>query len=203
MVEKTYESALLSPTGIYSCTINPPDEGQYFESGDVRVQSFLRNLYKKLVKLNEYCSDYEFYLEVSKGGRLHVHGTLETDNIIEFYLHVPPLLKSMGQYELDTVDDIRTWMSYCTKDELVTDWGRYLRGTVFEYPINNVNVLRYAKEYLHYRSGLMSTVEPRETGLELHGVREHIIVDETSSEEDEVQIRPKVRVRRKTRRSRR
>lgn len=171
MDEKTFTSSLPSPTGKYSCTINPSDADQYFESRDTRVYTFLRNIYKTLVKLNLYCN-YTFYLEISKGGRLHLHGILEPTDLIEFYLNVPPILAHYSQYELDTIDDLDTWNNYITKDQEVTNWDDYLSDTVFDYPIQNEGVSAYVSRYIKHRNKVVATVREAPEGLESYGVLE-------------------------------
>ena len=57
------------------------------------------------------------YVELSSGGRFHYHGTIEIRNVLKFFIFDLPLLKAQGSYEIDHINDLVKWLTYCTKQE--------------------------------------------------------------------------------------
>lgn len=179
---KDFDSSLVSPTGYYSVTINP--ESQYWDSPS-RLTSWLRHVHTKLVRIDPSFK-YLLFIEISKRGRLHLHGyfRLDTDQLIDFYLSVPRILEGIGQFEIDTVANYETWYNYIQKDQVITNWERYLSETVFKYPLNGRRVRNYVRDYVTHTSTRRPTCEvaPKErTPLRRCGYIK--AVDEELSEE--------------------
>lgn len=104
----------------YAITINPSDKFQCFDYMK-RMDCFKKLFNEKirpLVSFGDMCT--QLYLEISKMGRLHYHGTIEFQNeedIGEFFLNKIHLLIDRTSFEIDTISDPEIWYDYCTKQK--------------------------------------------------------------------------------------
>lgn len=101
----------------YSITLNPCDDYQYWsEISDERIKKS-KNHMKYLIR--RYCNIHmDLYLEISRTGRLHWHGTIKISHINhvrEFYLVVIHELMTKHHVDVDTIEDMDKWIEYCTK----------------------------------------------------------------------------------------
>ena len=112
---------LLTPCEEYAFTLNPCDELQCDKSNSVRrfsdfksqIRICLQNLLSPYMK-------WKFYIELSKAGRLHLHGTVsfnDMESILMFFMYSVKKLMASFTYELDTIKDRSVWHTYCTKQE--------------------------------------------------------------------------------------
>lgn len=112
----------LNTNTTYSISLSPSDRQQYYESKD-RVCKFKTQWYGRfLIHLSPYAS-YDLYMEVSKEGRLHFHGTIQIKDILNFYLISIPFMRDNMTYEIDTIKDLAEWLKYCTKQAHLFEGG--------------------------------------------------------------------------------
>ncbi len=111
----------------YSITLNPIDKYQYFNSPN-RFKRFKSFIYEQLLT---FPAKYELFIEISEphgmhtqgysGPRLHLHGKIQFNTNKDRYMFL-----SNGYYKLlrfcsvdiDTIDDLRKWYKYCTKQHI-------------------------------------------------------------------------------------
>lgn len=102
---------------IYSFTINPSDTYQKFGRTD-RINRFIEDIEKKLNSVLGL--EYMLYIEISKFGRLHLHGYTRTrkNQKLNFYLYGIEKIKDIGCFCLKPIDDILIWDKYIRKQDL-------------------------------------------------------------------------------------
>lgn len=112
---------------MYALTINPHDCFQSYDLNSInrfhtfkrRMTIFLRDTIKP------FCSQYNFYIELSTNGLLHLHGWIVVDSIVDFYLSAIPRINNMSASYLTDVKDIlithdspyESWNAYCLKQQ--------------------------------------------------------------------------------------
>ena len=115
--------------GYYSLTLNPDDKHQYFGKAD-RLQQFRTFIHNALLMLGAFHVKYHLYIELSEpktnakwsknGPRLHLHGILyfgSTLSIKNFLLDGIYNLTRWCNYDLDTIEDMSIWHTYCIKQQ--------------------------------------------------------------------------------------
>jgi len=132
---------------VYSFTINPNDANQYFEKTD-RLGRFRDNLYGKLLLNLAPYAKYDIYIEISKKGRLHGHGTIEIIDILNFYLKSIPYLMDFCSYEMDTIASPEVWLKYCTKQSHLFAKSANPKVTHVSDPIFVINKTGSKIEYI-------------------------------------------------------
>lgn len=103
----------------YTLTVNPNDSRQFFDK-DNRMTKFLS--YFKMYIVPMFIGDVNGFIEISPTGRLHFHGTLKfrnNDQIYRFYLDNVHKLTTMCMLEIDTIDDIKVWNKYISKQQQI------------------------------------------------------------------------------------
>lgn len=87
---------------------------------------------------------FRLYPEFSQKGRLHFHGILMIDDFPKFFMHDMPYWHVHGNIDIDTMDDMPTWLLYCMKNKehyenYVTDMFPLRNGRTFihSYPLTN------------------------------------------------------------------
>ena len=101
------------PLKIYSFTINP--EKQYYNKGAMRHISIIQDVTDVLNKYNNY--KYNLYMEISKNGRIHFHGTIHFEDPWDFYYTIIYKLQQMSTYYIDTIEDQKVWNEYILKQQ--------------------------------------------------------------------------------------
>lgn len=104
--------------GKYTFTINP--EQQFTSKNNdmrERVNKFTTYLSTNLNRILYKTAIFVVHLEVSKNGRLHVHGMLKVKNILKFFIECIPQLQDIGSYEIDTIKELSIWSMYCVKQD--------------------------------------------------------------------------------------
>ena len=124
MVEKTIEIHKNFRNGDYvAVTINPSNRKQ-FPNASIRrrLQKFRSNMLLVLGALQKQ-HKYKFNIEISKFGRLHLHGYVKLKNILEFNNWVYDIKYNSNDYNLDidSIDNLSKWDKYCRKDEELFD----------------------------------------------------------------------------------
>jgi len=122
----TFKTPLISPEEIvlkqvYAITINPCDKRQYFDCTD------------RIIKLTEYMEqqllevpniDFKLWMECSRNGRLHFHGTIcfpTYDSIKHYYVIQLHKWLELMNIEIKIINDIEVWQTYCTKSKSLFD----------------------------------------------------------------------------------
>ncbi len=65
--------------------------------------------------IKRYVKTFSFYWELSPNGKLHIHGWIsfsDDKSIVQWYHN---LYSTSASMELDTIDDLKDWVLYCTK----------------------------------------------------------------------------------------
>lgn len=71
-------------------------------------------------------AEIEGNVEVSRKGRIHMHGYIKFKNIIDFYLKLPSILAD-NHIEIDTIADMKTWEIYCTKQQTINKYCTFIK----------------------------------------------------------------------------
>lgn len=107
------------------------------------VQAIIALQLNSLRKQLRSCT-WELYPELAPTGRLHYHGIIRVNDIIDFYYRDLYYLQQKGTYEIDTIgtpskdkpkdvhQDIINWRNYCTKQSGI--WVEYFDG----YPASRI-----------------------------------------------------------------
>lgn len=142
MSENTIDKHKLWEKGTtLSITISPGLRNQFLTTDPYteRKSSFIDAWELTLIEKLRGCN-YKLWLEISKNGLLHWHGTLRV-------LDAPLLAHSIAQLkyvlndvnvDVDTIDDLDTWLAYCTKDHSTMK-------TVIEGPQRKTNINDFFK----------------------------------------------------------
>lgn len=104
---------------LYTFNLSPSDDHQFYNKpDDGRVKSMIRWFTTYVVSL--FTARVDVYMEISRSGRLHFHGTIEFRNlneIREFYLHAIHDIVKHSHLEIDTIVDPFIWHNYCIKSQ--------------------------------------------------------------------------------------
>lgn len=118
----------------YAFTFNPCDKYQHFKSS-TRLSDFNKDL---AVIFLYKCAEYIMYPEISKSGRLHLHGTIRIQDKNEFYIHCIPFLLNKGTVAIVKIEnapknakvfEYKTWHDYETKQK---DFHKYYYLNTFQ-----------------------------------------------------------------------
>lgn len=100
----------------YAFSYNPKD---CYQSFNVIVTDRIREFYRHADTYFKYknFSNKKLYVELSPKGRLHYHGIIEVEKVIEFFLYEIPSLLRCGTVCIKEFDDkgFEGWMKYCNK----------------------------------------------------------------------------------------
>lgn len=119
---------------ILSFSLSPSDKQQYYDRPK-RLEVFIQQLYGRLlIHVNPYAS-YDLHVEISEAGRLHCHGTITVKDALGFYLYAIPFMRDNMTYEIDTIDDMTTWLAYCTKQARLFEGSKNPRITSKKDPL--------------------------------------------------------------------
>lgn len=114
--------SMFRPKRLYTITVNP--EEQYEQHND-RVERVVRLVKRKMDKLS---LQYNLYAELSnplsptkhRFPRVHFHGLIMFENmsqISKWYNEDYFKMVSLGYFEIDILNDINIWHTYCTKEQ--------------------------------------------------------------------------------------
>lgn len=104
---------------VYSFTLSPISQPLQTNLGKMKlncISDWYTNEIKRSLNRLSNCNISAF-TEISSGSRIHYHGTIKINNIANFYFHDIPLLKHLGCYEIDTINDNKIWSDYCLKQK--------------------------------------------------------------------------------------
>jgi len=101
----------------YTFSINPKDDFQYFDSENSlqRYQNFHKKAITYLLNYIAPTCDYYLKIELSRMGRLHMHGTIKIKDVFGFYCDSIIKLQKYGTYEIDTISEKKEWGEYMDK----------------------------------------------------------------------------------------
>lgn len=122
MVEKTIENHKNFRIGDYvAVTINPSNRYQYGTMNiSRRLQRFRSHMLLVLGPLKRQ-HKFKFNIEISKFGRLHLHGYVKLSEVLAFSNWVYQTKYNSSDYhvDIDSIDKLSKWVKYCRKDEEV------------------------------------------------------------------------------------
>lgn len=72
------------------------------------IDQVFKNLKYSKVKMN---------LELSSGSRWHYHGSIIIHDIMKFYIYDLQYIKENAAIEIDTIECLKSWETYCTKQK--------------------------------------------------------------------------------------
>lgn len=125
------KAKIISPEEIilktkYSFTINPNDKRQYFENTEGvafhRINKLKEFMEQELLEIPNV--DIDIYMECSRNGRLHFHGTIcfnTIDSIKTFYISKINQWLTFSNIEIAELKDPEIWLVYCTKSKHLID----------------------------------------------------------------------------------
>lgn len=109
----------------YAITFNPNDKCQCFGSTD-RVSAVVPTF---LNALGTYrCASYELYPEVSKLGRIHLHGFIIVNDKNLFYVYFIPYILKISTISMKPIDNFFVWMDYLVKQQ---DFHKYVERHLY------------------------------------------------------------------------
>lgn len=95
----------------YSFTLNiDPDLIRKYNNLTNQYYQYLNKL-----KHLKYCN-YDVTFEISKLGKLHLHGKIKINNIQKFYFYDVKKLMESFSFEIDTIDNVEKWDEYINKN---------------------------------------------------------------------------------------
>lgn len=100
----------------YAFSLNPQQQPEIVNFYKVKLNTYKdwsNQIYDKF-RTMRYCK-ISTYLEISKLGRFHFHGTIKIHDKIKFVLYDLKRLMDIGTLEIDTIEDEMKWHLYCTK----------------------------------------------------------------------------------------
>lgn len=121
MDETLSTHAIYRPGDVLTLNISPglPDQFIGTLSISERMTEFTNDWIKRLKKLSGF--KYRLYLEASRYGLLHWHGTLKVLDSLETANSLAIIKYKMNvRIEVDTIKDMRIWQQYIKKDQSVT-----------------------------------------------------------------------------------
>lgn len=101
----------------YTFTISPDDSMQYWQEPNTlqRESKFYEQWTTFLFKHVMPYAEYKLNVEISRSGRLHMHGVIKFLSIKDFFLYSIYKLMNRAQIEIDTIEDMETWTIYMHK----------------------------------------------------------------------------------------
>lgn len=114
----------VEPTEDYTFSINPDKQ---FDNAKGRLKLVQNEVCKILSLLGDSKTySFELYPELSRGGRLHWHGTIRITNVLAFFTNIIRI-RDFCTYELDTIEDPDKWDEYSKKGKgYMKDAGLYM-----------------------------------------------------------------------------
>lgn len=118
------KAKIISPEEIvcdtkYSFTINPNDKRQYFDCIDrvIKLREFLEQQILEIPNVH-----INVYMECSRNGRLHFHGTImftTFDSIKHYYINKMHDWSNWCNMEIAPLTDPDKWQEYCVKSKKI------------------------------------------------------------------------------------
>jgi hypothetical protein len=99
--------------GWYTFNLNPVQQNEFESTANARWNKTYKEIQAIISDVIDE-AEIEGTLEISRNGRIHMHGYIKFKSIAIFYLKLPRLLKRCT-IEIDTITDLEKWEEYCTK----------------------------------------------------------------------------------------
>lgn len=141
--ETAVKHAMFKDGDYISITMNTRDSLQYFNFSTQRRLRYAVRVYYNIARLLTNIGTFELRPELSRGGRLHYHGTLKLYDSFEFHVHVIPILKEVCNLDLDTIDDMAVWKAYCAKDSGTMEPGLTKHALPYELRNDNLDIKKW------------------------------------------------------------
>lgn len=106
------------PNILYSFSYNPesqPTVQRFYNISLKCFESWSQEIYEIFTSLRN-CT-IRTYMEISKAGRLHFHGYIKIQDIVNFYFYDLKKLKHYGTFEIDFINDPLKWDLYIKKQK--------------------------------------------------------------------------------------
>lgn len=150
--ERIWSTNIVKPEDVsvdktYTFTLNPRDEYQYFNVDDhiKRVGEFKQMVRLQFIKWSDSIL-LDTWVEISKTGRLHVHGTLRFKDMCKFYIKTILDVQGYGMIEIDEMTDKEVWMKYCRK-QLSLNLGKIVTPDEVVKLSNNMHFTKSFDDY--------------------------------------------------------
>lgn len=116
------KAPILSPEevncdGWYTFNLNPEKQFELEATPVARWNKTYQEI-QSLISIFMPYAEIEGNLEISRKGRIHMHGYIMFKDIAGFYLTLPKILKKCF-IEIDTIADMDYWQQYVTKSAKV------------------------------------------------------------------------------------
>lgn len=131
-----FKANLLAPEeveteGWYTFNLNPQE--QEIMSDPLARWTKMYQHIEAIIDIFKNVAVIEGQLEISRNGRIHMHGYIKFKSPIEFYLLLPRAL-TRCTIEIDYIEDIEVWKTYCEKQKLPGQFKKSIKqskeGTV-------------------------------------------------------------------------
>ncbi len=146
-IEKTIENHKNFRRGDnVAVTINPSNRYQFGKlSINNRLQKFRSHMLVVLGPLQQQFK-YKFNMEISKFGRVHLHGYVKLKKVLEFSQWVYNIKNDSKEYHLDidSINDLDKWIKYCRKDEDIMTYN--IDKPRIIYPEPNESIIQHYKK---------------------------------------------------------
>lgn len=120
----------------YAFTLNPDDTYQQFDQ-PLRLSRFYDMMKAMLLSYSDSFI-VNATVEVSKNGRLHLHGFITFKNLLRFYIDDVHRLQKVSTYCIKVLDDEAEWEEYCSKaGNLIPEAYRYISTPTNVVKISN------------------------------------------------------------------
>lgn len=112
----------------YAITINPIDKYQFVGRPNREylfsnlILSIVQPMKHNLILYKEISEPHQMVLQGKLGPRLHLHGVITFDSktkLKQFLLHDMYSLLRIASVDIDTIEDLDHWLSYCSKQSLL------------------------------------------------------------------------------------
>jgi len=120
---KPFEPEECDTQTIYTITLNPKDAYQYLLKPD-RVKSFNKSI-QELIQTIRFTCSIEANLEISRGGRLHIHGNIQIHEPMNFFINSVPQLLDYGHLTIGHMPHPDVWDKYSTKQQTCMEQEDY------------------------------------------------------------------------------
>lgn len=115
------KNSIISPEEIvlrqqYSFNINPSEQHFNIKSPQLRWAKMFQDIE---ILINTMFAEIHGNLEVSRTGRIHMHGYIRFVSVSNFYIATLPQMLSRATLEIDSIKDFDVWDKYVMKSKYV------------------------------------------------------------------------------------
>lgn len=117
----------------YAITINTSNMYQHFNFQTPRRLKYALQVYYNIGRLLSQVSEYEYFPEISKDGRIHVHGYITFFDTFEYHVHLAHILNDVCNIKIKDIDDEERWAEYIKKDQGIVEQCLKVRNLPYRY----------------------------------------------------------------------